>query len=200
MADNTFASTQVKLLAGMASSQTGEAESSWASFFELYHPAMVKYAEMFCNATDAEDIVQRVLVKLVGIIREGRYVRRNGVQFRAYLKRLIKNEFLDWRRSEVSRGDGLKVRVSESSITDGLTAPDIIDLEWRQALRASATEHVLCATALPDNMRRAYRAYVIEGLEPGEVARKLGVTKNYVLLAKSRISRRIAALEAMYGD
>lgn len=196
----TFIRTQVKLLAGMASRRTCEVESSWNRFFELYHPAMLKYAEMFCNAGDAEDIVQRVLVKLAGILRDGRYERRKGAPFKSYLKRLIKNEFIDWRRSEISRGVDLKVAIGESSLVCGMTPPDIIDMEWRLALRAAATEHVLSATALPDNMRRAYRAYVIEGRQPDEVAKSLGVTRNYVLLAKSRISRRIAALEAMYGD
>lgn len=200
MDDLTLIRTQLKLLAGMASRNTGETEENWSRFFELYYPAMLKYAQMFCSAVDAEDIVQRVLVKLLQILREGRYERRAGTTFRAYLRRLVKNEFLDWRRSESARGMGREVPVNEKSLVCGQTPADVVDMEWRLALRASATEHVLSATALSDMMRRAYCAYVIEGRSPDEVAKMLGVTRNYVLLAKSRISRRIAAVEAMYGD
>ena len=101
---------------------------------------MLKYAEMFCKVGDAEDIVQRVLVKLVEILRDGRYERRKGAPFKTYLKRLIKNEFLDWRRSESSRGDGLKIPLSESSLASGVTPPDIIDLLDRYGNIAGARE------------------------------------------------------------
>lgn len=198
--DARFATTQVDLLAGLQSERTGELESSWRRFFELYYPAMVAYARMFCQAADAEDIAQKVLVKLSGILRTGRYEKREGVSFRAYLKRLIKNEFIDWRRFEDARGAGRKVPLSENSLVFNDTAPDVIDREWRLAIREAAVNHVLSATAMPDNMRRAYRAYVIEGRSPDDVAKSLGVSRNYVLLAKSRISSRIAAVESLYGD
>ena len=75
-----------------------------------------------------------------------------------------------------------------------------IDAEWRIATRAAAVERVLTGMAMPDAMRRAYRAYVIEGRPAGEVAKALGVRRGYVLQAKSRIDARVRAVEAMYGE
>ena len=54
--------------------------------------------------------------------------------------------------------------------------------------------------AMPDKMRRAYRAYVIEGRPADEVAKALGVRRGYVLQAKSRIDALVRAVEAMYGE
>ena len=196
-----FARTQVTLIESMANREAGEREHLWNRFFDLYYPAMVKYAELFCASHDAEDIVQRVLVKLVGILKSGRYERRPGVRFRSFLKTLIRHEFIDWRREETARGLGAKVPLLEGAAFS--VQPDAaarIDAEWRIATRAAAVERVLTSMAMPDKMRRAYRAYVIEGHPPDEVAKALGVRRGYVLQAKSRIDARVRAVEAMYGE
>ena len=70
-----FVRTQITLIESMANREADE--HLWNRFFDLYYSAMVKYAEMFCASHDAEDIVQRVLVKLVEILKSGRY-ERNG--------------------------------------------------------------------------------------------------------------------------
>ena len=145
MANKDFVTTHITLLSGMASRETGERESNWNRFFELYYPAMLRYAEMFCGVADAEDIVQDVLAKLVEILRSGRYERWNGTKFRNYLKRLIRNGFIDWRRTESSRRAGCKLPVDENALVCDETAPDVIDKEWCLALRAHVTEHVLSA-------------------------------------------------------
>ena len=100
-----FVRTQITLIESMANREADE--HLWNRFFDLYYSAMVKYAEMFCASHDAEDIVQRVLVKLVGILKSGRYERRPGVRFRSYLMTLIRHEFIDWRREETARGLGM---------------------------------------------------------------------------------------------
>ncbi len=194
-----FVRTQITLIESMANREADE--HLWNRFFDLYYSAMVKYAEMFCASHDAEDIVQRVLVTLGGILKSGRYERRPGVRFRSYLMTLIRHEFIDWRREETARGLGAKVPLLEGAAFS--VQPDAaarIDAEWRIATRAAAVERVLTSMAMPDAMRRAYRAYVIEGHPPDEVAKALGVRRGYVLQAKSRIDARVRAVEAMYGE
>ena len=196
-----FVTTQFTLLVNLARGSADEINPRWGRFFDLYYPTMVKYAEMFCAPQDAEDIAQGVLVRLVDVMRSGGYERRPGVRFSTYVKTLVRNEFIDWRRREAARGLGRTVPLSEKAGPH--VEPDAaarIDAEWRLALRAAATDHVLSRTAMPDDMRRAYRAYVLEGRPAGDVARELGVRRGYVLLAKTRIDARIAAVEAMYGE
>ena len=149
-----FVRTQITLIESMANREADE--HLWNRFFDLYYSAMVKYAEMFCASHDAEDIVQRVLVKLVGILKSGRYERRPGVRFRSYLMTLIRHEFIDWRREETARGLGAKVPLLEGAAFS--VQPDAaarIDAEWRIATRAAAVERVLTSMAMPDGWRSA---------------------------------------------
>lgn len=195
-----FVQTQLTLLAKLARSQSGMDEEAWSRFFELYYPAMMKFAEMFCNAHNAEDIVQRVLVKLVSVLREGRYQRQDGVQFRSYLKTLIRREFIDWRRTEGVR-QKRQVPLDEAAqiaVDDRVALR--LDLEWRLACHSAALEHVLTQMAMNRKMRLAYRLYVLEERPAAEVAATLGVSVGYVRLAKSRVNRLVTAVESIYGE
>lgn len=195
-----FVTTQLTLLMKLAERKSGESELAWSRFFELYYPAMLKFAELYCEAANAEDVVQRVLVKLVAVMREKRYERRSGTSFRGYLKTLIRNEFLDFYRAEVSRGMLLHDAIEEKELALRNDPGEELDAKWKVAVREAATEHVLARTVLNDAMRNAYRLYVLEGVAPKEVAARLGVSVKYVHLAKSRINERIAAVEAVYGE
>lgn len=196
----SFIVTQLTLLTKLASRESDENELAWSRFFDFYYPAMLKYATLFCDATDAEDIVQRVLVKLVKILREKRYKQSPYASFRVYLMTLIRNEFIDFHRAEVSRAKNHTIPIDTAEIVAEDDPTVRLDIEWRIALHAAATEHVLERTALSESMRRAYRLYVVEGVSVQEVAERLGVTKNYVVLAKSRINQRIRAVEAVYKE
>ena len=104
-----FVTTQFTLLVNLARGSADEINPHWGRFFDLYYPTMVKYAEMFCAPQDAEDIAQGVLVRLVDVMRSGGYERRPGVRFSTYVKTLVRNEFIDWRRREAARGLGRTV-------------------------------------------------------------------------------------------
>lgn len=195
--------TQLTLLSKMAEPGFGISEAAWGRFFDLYYPAMLRYAQLYCREADAEDVVQEVLSKLVEVLRNNRYSRRRGKSFRGYLMALIRNEFLDWRRRELVRGANLKVPLgvgAELSHDDADSVVAALDVEWRVALRQAAQEHVLTQTAIAENERLAYLGYVVEERPAAVVAKELGVTVNYVYLSKSRIEKRIAAFEELYGN
>ena len=48
-------------------------------------------------------------------------------------------------------------------------------------------------TALSDRDRQVYRAYAIEGEDIGAVAKKFGISRNFVSQIKTRIDKRIVA-------
>ena len=73
-----FVQTQVTLLQRIAMEKTGEDEATWARFFELYYPAMVAFAKGLGGNDNAEDVASEVLVKLVDVLRHGRYERQPG--------------------------------------------------------------------------------------------------------------------------
>ena len=74
------------------------------------------------------------------------------------------------------------------------TPADAYEEDWRQAVLASAVEHVLTKTALSDRDRAVYRAYVQEGRPIAEVAAEFKLSHNSVSQIKTRIDRRIVAV------
>jgi RNA polymerase sigma factor (sigma-70 family) len=84
------------------------------------------------------------------------------------------------------------------TIADTLVAPEAspeaLDEDWRRAVLESARERVLMRTALSDRDRQVYRAYVIEGMDIADVAKKFSISRNHVSQIKIRIEKRIVAV------
>jgi len=195
-----FPNTSITLLRSIAAEKTGGNEEEWARFFELYHPAMRKFVAMKTSRNDVDDIVQDVLVKLVDVLRNGKYVPQEGVKFRSYLARLLYNELVSHFRKDRVRGDGNFVPVDDVSIPVDSDAALAMDVQWRLALHQSAVEHVLTKTALAEQSKAVYRAYAIDERPIDEVAAEFGLTRNYVSQIKTRVDKMVAAVEEQYGD
>ena len=195
-----FPDTSITLLRSIAAEKTGGDEEEWTRFFELYHPAMRRFVQMKANRNDVDDIVQDVLVKLVDILRNGRYAPQPGVKFRSYLARLLYNELVSRFRKDRVRGDGNFVPVDDVDLPVESDTPLVMDVQWRMALHESAVEHVLTKTALAEQSKAVYRAYAIEERPIDEVAAEFGLSKNYVSQIKTRVDRMVSAVEASYGE
>lgn len=194
---NAFVQTQVTLLRRMADESAAEYESAWTRFYDLYYPTMLNFVASLGGVESAEDVVQGVLVKLVGILRDGGYRRREGGTFRAYLKTLLRHELTDWYRRETARGRGRKTVIREDDAAEDPVVFARIELEWRLARRKAIVEHVLSKTAMSEKSKAVYRAYVLEARDIGEVAAAFGLTRNDVSQIKVRVDRRIAAVEEL---
>lgn len=199
-----FVQTQVTLLQRIAMEKTGEDEASWARFFELYYPAMVAFAKGLGGYGNSEDIASEVLVKLVDVLRHGKYERQSGKPFRAYVKTLIRNQLADLYRKEKSRGLGLKVeltdQVKEEVVGAGQDFTAELDVEWAKACQNAAIQHILTKTALGEQSKSVYREYAVRGRPIGDVAKEFGISKNMVSQTKTRIDRMVSAIIAEYGD
>lgn len=194
---NAFVQTQVTLLRRMADESAAEYESAWTRFYDLYYPTMLNFVASLGGVESAEDVVQGVLVKLVGILRDGGYRHREGGTFRAYLKTLLRHELTDWYRRETARGMGRKTVIREDVAAEDPVVFARIELEWRLARRKAIVEHVLSKTAMSEKSKAVYRAYVLDARDIGEVAAAFGLTRNDVSQIKVRVDRRIAAVEEL---
>ena len=195
-----FPNTSITLLQSIAAEKTGGNEEEWARFFELYHPAMRRFVQMKTSRNDVDDIVQDVLVKLVDVLRNGKYTPQPGVKFRSYLARLLYNELVSHFRRDQVRGDGNFVPVDDVDLPVDGDAAVAIDIQWRLALHESAVEHVLTKTALAEQSKAVYRAYAVDERPIDEVAAEFGITKNYVSQIKTRVDRMVAAVEDQYKE
>lgn len=196
----TFPDTPATLLARIAAEVTGRTtdEAAWGRLFGLYAPAIRKFAE-YQGATDDE--AQDIFARLVQALRAGGYSAEAG-RFRCYLATMIRNELVSrWRKAQVRVTCVPIDRVPEEELP---VLPSetvaLLDAKWRLARHEAAVEHALTKTALSQQTREIYRAYVLEELPIGEVAARFDVPRNTVAQVKTRVNRMIASIEEEYGE
>ena len=194
--------TPVTLIARMAAQVTGEDEATWVKFFDLYQPVIRHFAEFAGARSDAEDVVQEVLVKLVDVFRSGAYRPEKG-RFRSFLATITRREVINrWQKAQARAADH-HVSLNRTTAQEIAVQPEaaaILDAKWQRARHAAAVEHVLTRTALAQKSKGIYRAYVLEEKPIGEVAKAFGVSRNVVSQVKTRVDAMIADFEAMLRD
>ena len=199
-----FPDTPVTLLARIAVEATGQRtdEAGWVRLFNLYAPAIRRFAELQGTpSSESEDVTQDIFLRLVAILRGGRY-RADGGRFRCYLATLVRNELVSrWRKAKARAACvPLDAVPDEAIATLPPEAAALLDAKWRLARHEAAVEHALTKTALSRQSREIYRAYALEGRPIDEVASAFGVSRNLVAQVKVRVNRMVASLEAEYGE
>jgi len=193
-----FPNTPTSLLTRIAAELSGQAdETAWTEFFELYEPAMRSFLEGR-GLNDAADVVQSVFVKLVPILREGRYDKSRG-PFRAYLTTLLYREMVSSFRREVARGGGRTMPLDSVEIVDTNDPAAELEIGWRRSLHEAVIRHVLDKTALSQQSKVIYEELERTGDSCAEVARRYGLPAATVRQIRSRVSRMVAALEKRFG-
>jgi len=194
---SAFPVTSITLIQKIKSMPPGGDEAHWVRFWDLYAPAMRQFAVWKGGEKNADDIVMKVLEKLVDVLRQGKYDPQAG-RFHSYLATMICNEVhMQHRKDEVRRQEDhvtIDSGISETLLDTSDSAADQMDADWQRAVVAAAVEHVLTKSALSDRDRKVYRAYVQENKPIEQVAKDFGITRNLVSQIKTRIERRIAAI------
>ena len=201
---SVFPDTPVALLAQIASQVTGkDDEAAWVRLFELYEPAIRKFAESQGGGSDSEDIAQEIFLRLVEVLRGGRYSTDAG-KFRSYLATLIRHELVSrWRKHQARGGEAnISMDDEDSGVIPAVASETaaIMDAKWRLARHEAAVEHALTKTALSQRSKDVYCAYVLEERPIDEVAARFGISNNAVSQIKTRVEKMILAIEAEYKD
>ena len=196
-----FPPTSLTLLHKLAVEVTGGNEASWVRFFELYTPAIRRFVEWNDHVHDPDDVVQEVYLKLVEIIRAGKY-NPDKARFRTFLALLIRRQLITLYRQDQARH--VADRCSIDDLTEELSVPsdqrEKIDLDWAKAKHEAAVEHVLTKVAMKAQSRDIYRAYVIEERSVEDVAAAFGVTPDISYKVENRVNKMLAAVEAEYAE
>jgi len=139
-------------------------------------PALLRYATVVtCDPHLAEDVVQDVLLRA-----QQRWARISGAdQPEAYVKRMIVNQFLSWRRRRAAKT--LPVPAAETAAADVDTAARIVE---RHALLSQIA-------ALPPRQRAVIALRYYEDMSDVEIAALLGCSEATV---RSHCSRALATL------
>lgn len=173
---------------------TNDPESNdWLRMLAIYRPLMLKKIASYPLLTEqAEDIVQETLVVLMQELPS--FQRQRTGSFRAFLREILINQ-LRYALRRIRREPSLALRINQlQDQIEELADPNSdstsrFDLEHDQAVFQYATERV--SKRVHAVNWQAFLRHAVAGEEASVVAKDLGISLNVVLLAKSRITRRI---------
>lgn len=197
VASREFMDTRASLLARLGD---GGGESHWREFFDLYAPVVYRVARTRgLDRHDAEDVVQQVMVSVIGHIGSFEYSRDRG-RFRGWIQRVAENKIIDLRRRRARSRSEAPLRPEEEG--DEPSPESLWDEQWgRQDLRYCLS--LVEADVSPRRME-AFRLYVLRGLSAAETARRLSMSVGHVYVVRryvlGLVRKRLLQLDAAPGE
>ena len=186
---DTRMETSVSLLDRLSGNPS---EGDWRRMVDLYQPLLRSWClRAAVPETDADDLIQDTLTVVVREVE--RFDRRHPGAFRAWLRGILANRLRNYFRSRTTRpvAPGTSDFLSR---LDELEAPDSAlsrewDLDHDRHVAARAMQ--LVQTDFTPATWQAFRRLVLDEAATGDVAAELGLSENAVLLAKSRVLKRL---------
>jgi RNA polymerase sigma-70 factor (ECF subfamily) len=181
--------TSVSLLERLAGQPT---DADWRLLLDLYQPLLRAWmARAWVAASDADDLSQEVL--LVVFREVGGFERRGKGAFRSWLRTVLAHRVRDHFRGQKYRptatGDSDFVRRLDELESPDSALSQLWDREHDDHVAASLLRRVQGDFA-PATWQ-AFLRHVLEGEPAMQVAEELGLSLNSVLLAKSRVLKRL---------
>lgn len=164
---------------------------AWNEFVERYTPRIYGWCRRYrLQESDAADVTQEVLGKLVKVIRSFDYDPRRG-SFRGWLKTITNNAVRDFLAdlSGPGRGSGdTRIAAALGAIQDPAAIGELtaaLEEEAERTLLREAEERV--RLRVQPRTWEAYRLSATEALPAAEVAARLAMPVAEVYVAKSRM-------------
>ncbi len=157
--------------------------SAWDRFVELYTPLLYHWTRRLgLQDSDGSDLVQDVFLILWRKLPEFRY--DSARSFHAWLKTV----FLNRHRSRQRERQPVTSNGTAEVVADDALGP-LDDAEYARYLTRQAFR--LIEREFPPVHQLAFRAYVLEGRDPAEVAGQLGLAPGTVYGIKSKVLSRL---------
>jgi RNA polymerase sigma-70 factor (ECF subfamily) len=181
--------TSVSLLERLGARPT---DLDWRRLDDLYRPLLRAWA-LRAGATDvdADDLVQETLTVVVREVAA--FDRGRAGAFRSWMRTILANRLRDFFRARRSR----PIATGDSDFLarlDELESPDsALSKEWdRDHDRHLANKAMkIVQRDVEPATWEAFRRHVLDGRPATDVAAELGLSHNSVLLAKSRVLKRL---------
>jgi RNA polymerase sigma-70 factor, ECF subfamily len=166
---------------------------AWRELVDLYTPLLFRWLRRYSlQQSDAEDLVQEVLGVVVRQLPHFQHSQQRGA-FRHWLRSILVNCLRNFWRAQrhrpVAAGGQDLARVLEQ-----LEDPDSdLGRFWEQEHDRYIVQQLLerIEGELTPSTRLAFRRLVVEAGEADAVAAELGLSVNAILIAKSRVLRRL---------
>src|SRR5262245_633972 len=182
-------STSLTILEGVAKPDADEA--AWRAFLERYEPLIRGWCRYLgLNDFDAEDVLARILLKLVVKLRS--FVYDPAGLFRGWLWTLVKNEAASLHRSRRGRDWGTG-DPNVHLLLEELPAPADTEFVEQEILPAVDPDGLIrCAVErvkarVSESTRSAFYLRYVEELPAREVAARLGISPGAVHQARYKV-------------
>ena len=159
---------------------------AWDEFVERYHPTIRGWCLRWgSQPSDADDVAQQVLIKLLGAIKKYHHDPAHG--FRGWLKTVTHNAWLDFvgSRRRAPGQDGGRL----ASIADSHDALADLEKQMENAFEQELLE--LAMRRVEERVKpttwEAFRLTHVEHLSGAEAARRLNIPASQVFVAKHRV-------------
>ncbi len=170
--------------------RAGPNPAGWRQLVDLYAPLIRSWlGRHFLQAVDSDDLAQQVLTVVVRKLPSFQHSGRPGA-FRAWLRGITVNTLRSfWRsRAQPTAAGGF------DDLLDRLEDPAsdlsrLWDREHDEYVAASLLRRV--QVDFTPSTWQAFLRHVLEGAPAMQVAEELGLSLNSVLLAKSRVLKRL---------
>jgi RNA polymerase sigma-70 factor (ECF subfamily) len=170
----------------------GSDQAAWHRLIELYQPLIGRWVRPHvAQRADAEDVVQDVLTALVRELPRFDHNQRPGA-FRAWLRTITVHRL----RRYWEKRDGRPAAAGgpEQEALDQLADPaSELARGWEEEHDRHITRTLLASIRLEFQPAtwRAFQLQVQDGRPAADVAEELGLSVNAVLIAKSRVLKRL---------
>ena len=168
-------------------------ELAWQRLLDMYLPLVYLWCRrQGLQDADVLDVGQDVLQRLAKGL--GRFRRdRPEDSFRGWLRQITKNAIGDHFRKKQKQGVGQGGSSAQEQLAS-VPAPEFDDAATLLADEVQILHHRIVAFVRSEFSEQDWQAYyriTVENQAPSDVAETLGITRNQVYLAKSRIQKRL---------
>jgi RNA polymerase sigma-70 factor (ECF subfamily) len=168
-------------------------QTAWRRLTELYEPLIKRWVRPHVGQrADADDVAQEVMTKLVRELPQFDHNQESGA-FRAWLRTITVHRLRAYWEKRHTRPPAIgapDLRAALAQLADPTSA---LSRSWDEQHDRHVTKRLLASIRLEFQPAtwRAFERQVQDGQTPSEVAKELRMSVNAVLIAKSRVLKRL---------
>jgi RNA polymerase sigma-70 factor (ECF subfamily) len=171
--------------------------AAWQRLACLYGPLVYGWCRgRGLRVPDAEDVLQEVFLVVSGRVNDFRH-DRPGDTFRGWLWGITRNKIGDWLRRQARQETAVGGTDAQRRLQEAPAAPDSGPAAgYPEGGEPGDLYRRALDVIRPEFEERTWQAFwrvVIDNEAPADVARGLGMSRNAVYIAKSRVLHRLRA-------
>lgn len=188
--------TTTQFLSGLRDARNS---AVWSEFCGRYRPVLLAFGRRLgLDVHDAQDAAQDALMGFVAAYRKGRYDREKG-RLRTWLYAISSHKIRDLQRrrcrEKVVSNAGEDTAILER-LPDDHSISELWEVEWERAVLAACIDQVR-REVKPASLR-VLELCVFQKRSVDEVAADLGMTREAVLKARTRVLSRMREIRRSY--